>query len=189
MDSTLFGGPQEKRVEFLKNHSSGADAAPVRVHLGDRTMKYHLLRRAVAPVSFVVCLGLAASADGQSAGQFVVTPAPTRTMGTFYPDRYLYYGGDVNPRAGYFPLGMYGPNTLALDGPSSNYRAVAAPLTTYVRGYNGVYWPTVGTTFSYPNLPELAPTVYPTRANFFYGPRTLRTMPQWQRATQWIDQN
>lgn len=144
----------------------------------------------------LVCLTVLPLTSNAQSPQFaprrvIVAPPPASgvgMMGSFYPDRYLYYGGDVNPNSGYFPLGMYGGNTMSLDGPLSNYRSTSAPVLTYTRGYDGAYRPSMATSFSYPNLPVLSPVVYPTRSNFFYGPRQSK-LPQWQRATNWIDQN
>jgi hypothetical protein len=84
---------------------------------------------------------------------------------------------------------MHGSGTLALYGPLSPLRATAAPVFAYTRGYDGVLRPTVGTSFSYPNLPELSPVVYPTRANVYGGFRVSGTPPWWDAAHNWLDQN
>ena len=118
-------------------------------------------------------------------GEVAVAPG----LGTFYPDPYIIVRGNAPAGGGYTPFGRAGDATLALYGPLSPLRATAAPVVTYTRGYDGVIHPTVGTSFSYPNLPELSPVVYPTRANVFGGFRESGTPPWWDAAHNWIDQN
>ncbi len=123
----------------------------------------------------------------------VMAPAP-HLLGTFYPDRYLDVAGDLGSQRGfypYYPFGMYGPsNSLGVVGPLSSLRPAAAPVQTYLRGYDGTVRPAgVGTSFSYPNTPNLSPIVYPTRANFYYGFPQWRNPPQWESAINWVDQN
>jgi hypothetical protein len=116
-------------------------------------------------------------------------PAVAPQLGSFYPDRYLFVGGNGEPGLGHSPLGMYGPNNLVIDGPISAWRSKAAPVATYSRGYDGAPVPTLGTGFSYPNRPGLAPIVYPTRGNVAGGFRQSGVPPQWYDAINWIDQN
>jgi hypothetical protein len=122
---------------------------------------------------------------------FVPRPAtyPPGTLGTFYPTPYLTIGGNYPAgNAGYTPLAMFGSDTLSLYGPMSSLRATTAPLATYSRGYDGTVRVHEGVATSYPNLPLLSPVIYPTQANQYYAPRTLRT-PWWDSAINWIDQN
>jgi hypothetical protein len=119
----------------------------------------------------------------------VVVSAPAPRLGTFYPDRYLYAGGDVAPQGGYYPLDMLGLTSLDLTGPLSSFRPAAAPVRTYTRGYDGVVRPGEATSVSYPNLPSMGPVLYPTRANYYYGFRQWRTDPRWESGINWIDQN
>jgi hypothetical protein len=122
---------------------------------------------------------------------FVPRPAahPPGTLGTFYPTPYLTIGGNYPAgNAGYTPLGMFGSDTLSLYGPMSSLRATTAPVATYSRGYDGTVRVHEGVATSYPNLPLLSPVIYPTQANHYYAPRTLRT-PWWDSAINWIDQN
>ena len=114
---------------------------------------------------------------------------PPGTLGTFYPTPYLTVGGNYPAgNAGYTPLGMFGSDTLPLYGPMSSLRATTAPVATYSRGYDGTVRVHEGVATSYPNLPLLSPVIYPTQANHYYAPRTLRT-PWWDSAINWIDQN
>jgi hypothetical protein len=110
-------------------------------------------------------------------------------LGTFYPEPTLSIRGNGMVGGGYAPLGMYGATTLSLDGALSPFRASSAPVMTYTRGYDGITRPHVATSFSYPNRPDLAPVVYPTRANYYYGFPQSGTPPEWDRAYNWIDQN
>jgi hypothetical protein len=110
-------------------------------------------------------------------------------LGNFYPEPYMFVRGNGSVGGGYSPLGSYLEGNLALYGPISPLRATAAPVVTYTRGYDGVARPEVGTSFSTPNLPELTPVIYPTRANLYGGARTTRTPPWWPNAINFIDQN
>jgi hypothetical protein len=123
-----------------------------------------------------------------TSGRLVAQP-PERMLGSFYPDPMISIAGNGVIGSGYSPMGMYGPNTLSLDGPLSPFRSTTAPVLTYERGYDGMVRPQTRTSFSYPNRPEVGPIVYPTRANYFWGFRESGTPPQWDRALNWIDQN
>jgi hypothetical protein len=61
-------------------------------------------------------------------------------------------------------------------------------VLTFTRGYNGEVRATEGISSSYPNLPILSPVIYPTEANYYYGPRVIQS-PWWTSAVNWIDQN
>ena len=120
----------------------------------------------------------------------VMAPAPSPVLGTFYPNPVLLYAGDVDSRTPWSsPLYQFGAETLPLVGPMSPLRTTAAPVLTYSRGYDGTYRPSVGVSFSYPNLPSLSPIVYPTQSNVFGGPRVFTSPPMWQSGAAWIDQN
>lgn len=116
-------------------------------------------------------------------------PAAAPQLGSFYPDRYVFVAGNNEPGMGHSPLGMYGPNNLVIDGPFSAWRSRSAPVATYSRGYDGSLVPTRGTGFSYPNRPEIAPIVYPTRGNIANGFRQSGVPPQWYDSINWLDQN
>ena len=115
--------------------------------------------------------------------------APTPMLGTFYPTPYMTVRGNAPAGTGYTPLGAYGDQTLALYGPLSPLRSTTAPVMTYTRGYDGTLIPTVGTGFSYPNLPAASPIIYPTQATYYYGFRESGTPPWWKTSLNWIDQN
>jgi hypothetical protein len=111
------------------------------------------------------------------------------TLGTFEPTPYLMVGGSHPTGSGYTPMNTYGDQTLSLYGPLSPLRMSTAPILSYTRGYDGRVHLVETNSFSYPNLPEISPVVYPTEANYFYGPRVNRT-PRWgSSAINWIDQN
>ena len=110
-------------------------------------------------------------------------------LGSFYPNPYIIVRGNAPAGGGFSPLGQFGDTSMDLYGPLSSLRQIAAPVVTYQRGYDGVVRPAVGTSFSNPNLPEINPVVYPTKASFYYGPRTQSTPPWWDRGITWIDQN
>jgi hypothetical protein len=111
------------------------------------------------------------------------------TLGTFQPTPYLMVGGSHPTGSGYTPNNTYGDQTLSLYGPLSPLRMSTAPILSYSRGYDGRVYLVETNSFSYPNLPEISPVVYPTEANYFYGPRVNRT-PRWgSSAINWIDQN
>lgn len=113
-------------------------------------------------------------------------PAP---LGTFVPTPYIMVRGNFPAGGGYSPIGLYGDTTLALYGPLSALRATTAPVVTYTRGYDGRVVPVEGTATSYPNLPELSPVIYPTKATNYWGFRESTTPPWWTSGTNWIDQN
>jgi hypothetical protein len=110
--------------------------------------------------------------------------APTPMLGSFRPTPYVTIGS--NPILG----GGYGREYSPLIyGPTSAFRSYAAPVTTVVRGYDGVPAVVEGTAFSYPNLPALSPYVYPTRANNYTALPYQRTSPSLDRGGMWIDHN
>jgi len=116
--------------------------------------------------------------------------APTPMLGSFYGTPYMTVRGNFPAGGGYSPLGQYGDSTLALYGPLSPLRATIAPVRVYGRGYDGRPIVTDGTGFSTPNLPEISPVVYPSRANSaYYGFRRSASPAQWDNAINWIDQN
>jgi hypothetical protein len=118
-----------------------------------------------------------------------LTPSAGATLGTFQPTPYIMVGGNNPAGGGYSPLGIYGDQTMSLYGPLSPLRVTTAPVLVYTRGYDGQIRLTEANSFSYPNLPDLSPVVYPTESNFYYGPRVNRT-PRWgASAINWIDQN
>jgi hypothetical protein len=111
------------------------------------------------------------------------------TLGTFYPTPYIWVAGSNPAGSGYSPMDTYGDQTLSLYGPLSPLRVSTAPILSYSRGYDGRVYLVETNSFSYPNLPEVSPVVYPTEANYYYGPRVPRT-PRWgSSAINWIDQN
>jgi hypothetical protein len=110
-------------------------------------------------------------------------------LGTFYPSPYTMVRGNFPAGGGYSPLDDFGDQTLVMYGPISSFRATAAPVRSYARGYDGHLVTVEGTSFSTPNQPELTPVIYPTQATYYYGPRQLRTPPWWANGINWIDQN
>jgi hypothetical protein len=110
-------------------------------------------------------------------------------LGTFYPSPYTAVRGNFPTGGGYSPLQTFGDTTMVLYGPISSFRAVAAPVRTYARGYDGRPVVLEGTSFSTPNEPDLSAVVYPTKATYFYGPRHQSTPPWWDSGMNWIDQN
>jgi hypothetical protein len=111
-------------------------------------------------------------------------------LGTFYPEPVLWVRGNGRAGGGYSPADAYGiTSNLDVDGPLSPFRATAAPVMTYQRGYDGLLYPGLGTSFSNPNQPRLSPVVYPTRANVYPGFRRSPTPPWWQSSINWLDQN
>lgn len=113
---------------------------------------------------------------------------PGRMLGTFYPEATVNIMGSDPVRGGYAPLGMYGPTTLSLYGPTSVYRMKSAPIVTYQRGYDGIVRPQLGVSMSYPNFPIAAPALYPTRANYFTHFPTSGVPPTWRNSYYWLDQ-
>jgi hypothetical protein len=118
-----------------------------------------------------------------------VRPYSRPPIGTFVPAPYIYVRGNGTSGGGYSPMGMYGPDNLALQGPFSPMRSIAAPVLVYNRGFDGVVRPSVETSFSNPNMPRLSPVVYPTRANNVNGFRSTTTPPWWDSGINWVDQN
>jgi len=116
--------------------------------------------------------------------------APSPMLGTFRPTPYIRVGGGPTSGGGYSPLGFYGPNTsMVLYGPFSALRATAAPVSTVVRGYDGVPKLVEGTSFSTPFMPELSPVRYPTRATNYDAIRGVPPTPRTPSGYLWIDQN
>jgi hypothetical protein len=164
-------------------------------------MTHNGVRALVLSVSLVPLMGVTgpARADdpAQCTGrQVVVTrarPRPVRSsgapLGTFQPTPYLWVGGSYPTGSGYTPMDTYGDQTLALYGPLSPLRVSTAPLVVYSRGYDGQVRRIETNSFSYPNLPEVSPVIYPTEANYFYGPRVPRQTRWGSSAINWIDQN
>jgi hypothetical protein len=97
--------------------------------------------------------------------------------------------GDSPTGSGYSPLGQSGDVSLSVYGPMSPFRATAAPVVTYARGYDGSVVAVPGSSFSTPNLPTLSSVVYPTQATNYFGPRALKSPPWWASGVNWIDQN
>jgi hypothetical protein len=98
-------------------------------------------------------------------------------------------GGSHPTGSGYTPNNTYGDSSLSLYGPLSPLRVSTAPILSYARGYDGRVRLIETNSFSYPNLPEVSPVVYPNEGNYYYGPRVVRT-PRWgSSAINWIDQN
>jgi hypothetical protein len=126
-----------------------------------------------------------------TAASALACPAPGPSqLGTFSPDRTLFVGGAIQPTVGATTLGMFGPDVSSILGPQSVFRETAAPIVTYSRGYDGTLVPSMGTSFSSPNLPGLSPVIYPTRANIAPGAGPMLRRPRyWPPATNWIDQN
>ncbi|MFO0889765.1 MAG: hypothetical protein U0790_11570 [Isosphaeraceae bacterium] len=116
-------------------------------------------------------------------------PAEPPPLGTFEPTPYVMVRGSWPAAGGYSPLQVFGDQSMSLYGPLSPFRPASAPVTTYVRGYDGRVYANRGTSSSTPNLPSLSPVVYPTPANYYYGPRVNRTPPSWSSGMNWIDQN
>ncbi len=118
-----------------------------------------------------------------------VSPVPSK-LGTFQPTPFIIVDGRGPVGGGYTSFDNYGGGgSLAIYGPLSDLRAVAAPVMTYSRGYDGRLYATPATSFSTPNLPALSPVIYPTSASYYYAPRVNRTPPQWTSGMNWIDQN
>jgi hypothetical protein len=116
--------------------------------------------------------------------------APSPMLGSFRPSNYVTVRGNGVVGGGYSPLGQFGrEQSLSVYGPLSAFREISAPVTTVVRGYNGIPVVARGTSFSNPNQPTLSPYVYPTRASQYSALRFQSTPPQWDKAILWIDQN
>lgn len=117
-----------------------------------------------------------------------IDPVYGDRLGTFYPTPAIFVQANYPAGGGYAPLGIFGEHNLSMYGPLSSFRTVTAPVSTYVRGYDGVVRPAETISNSYPNLPLLAPLAYPTRANDYYAPR-IRNNPAQESAINWLDQN
>ena len=144
--------------------------------------------RALTALLGLLVLGAAPNpAPGQSP-DWIEEPLDAPALGTFGPTPYVMVGGAAPTSFGYSPLGNFGDASMALNGPFSPMRSIAAPITVYNRGYDGVLRPEKGVSFSNPNLPVLSPVVYPTQGNYYYAPRVNRTPPWWTSGVNWIDQ-
>jgi hypothetical protein len=124
-----------------------------------------------------------------SRAQPCAAPRAVSTLGSFYSTPVITVQANSPIGAGYSPLQIYGDQTLSLYGPLSPFRTSAAPVLTYVRGYDGRTRLTEAISFSNPNLPVLSSARYPTEANYYYGPRRVRALPWGSNAINWIDQN
>ncbi len=112
------------------------------------------------------------------------------TLGTFMPTPSITVGGNYpTGSVGYSPLGIVRRHGLDTHRTNVGFPRSTAPILTYSRGYDGQTRVIEGNSFSYPLLPSMSPVVYPTEANYYWGPRTPRT-PRWgSSAINWIDQN
>jgi hypothetical protein len=128
----------------------------------------------------------------------VVVPAPapvpvampvrsSAPLGSFYATPYVNVRGNFPAGSGYSPLGQYGDTTMALYGPMSALREIAAPVPVYSRGYDGRVYVSEATGFSTPNAPELSPIVYPTQGTYYYGFRRPASAPWRQSGANWVD--
>ncbi len=115
--------------------------------------------------------------------------APSPMLGQFYPEPYLNIRGNFEAGGGYSPLGTFGDSSATLYGPLSAFRAEAAPVLMYRRGYDGSVRSEVGTGFSTPNFPPASNIVYPARANAVGTSRRITTPPQWESGINFIDLN
>ena len=116
--------------------------------------------------------------------------APSPMLGSFRPTPYVTIRDNGVIGGGYSPLGAYGrEQSLTVYGPLSAFRETAAPVSTIVRGYNGVPALVEGTSFSNPNQPDLSPVIYPTRASNYSALKYQTTPPQRDKGLMWIDQN
>lgn len=144
--------------------------------------------RATTALLGLIFLGAATSpAPGQSTA-WIEEPMDAPSLGTFAPTPYIMVGGAAPTSFGYSPMGAFGDGTMALNGPFSPMRSIAAPVTVYNRGYDGVLRAEKRVSFSNPNMPVLSPVVYPTQGNYYYAPRVNRTPPWWTSGVNWIDQ-
>ncbi len=114
------------------------------------------------------------------------SPSP---LGTFAPTPYMTVRGNFPTGGGYSPLDSFGDTSMDMYGPLSAFRATAAPVVTYTRGYDGRVRVVEGTSFSTPNHPDNSPVVYPTHGTYYYGFRETGDPPWWAKGTNWIDQN
>jgi len=144
--------------------------------------------RAITAFFGLVFLGASTSpAPGQSP-VWIQEPMSAPSLGTFAPTPYIMVGGAAPTSFGYSPLGRFGDGSMALNGPFSPMRSIAAPVTVYNRGYDGVVRAEKAVSSSTPNFPALSPVVYPTQGNYYYAPRVNRTPPWWTSGVNWIDQ-
>jgi hypothetical protein len=115
--------------------------------------------------------------------------APSPMLGSFRPTPYINVVGNGVVGGTYSALGYGRENSLSVYGPLSAFRSTSAPVTTVVRGYDGLPVVVEGTSFSNPNRPALSPVIYPTRASNYSALRYQTTPPQWDSSILWIDQN
>jgi hypothetical protein len=111
-------------------------------------------------------------------------------LGTFYPSPMTSINDNTIIGQNRSPLGSYGQeNSLSIYGPLSVFRATSAPVTTVVRGYDGVPNLVQGTSFSNPLRPSLSPVIYPTRASNYSALKYQTTSPRRDSSIMWIDQD
>ena len=116
--------------------------------------------------------------------------APSPMLGTFRPTPYVYFTNRIPNGAGYSPLGFYGNNnSMNIYGPFSSFRPVAAPVTTVVRGYDGIPAVVEGTSISTPFLPELSTVRYPNRSTNYESIRGVPPIRRTPSGNLWVDQN
>ena len=116
--------------------------------------------------------------------------APSPMLGQFRPMPYINVAGSPSNGGGYSPLGFYGPNTsMNLYGPFSALRTTAAPVTTVVRGYDGIPTAVEGVSFSTPFMPGLSPVRYPNRATSYESVRGVAPGRRTPDGSTWVDQN
>ena len=114
----------------------------------------------------------------------------TEFLGTFEPTPYVIVRGNGPTGGGYTPFQNHGDSTMVMYGPMSVFRSTTAPVTAYVRGYNGALQPVPGISFSNPNLPGLSPVVYPTRSTTYFRSRFGNDPVMLPKdSMNWIDQN
>lgn len=146
----------------------------VAVPAAPRTVQGYYQTQAVSPAPMPTANGL----------------APSPMLGTFYPDPQLTVGGNfTSGGSGYTPMSGYGWGSMNTYGPFSAFRATAAPVTTYSRGYNGVVNATESTSFSYPFQPAMSPVTYPNRGQQRGAAPVQYTPPSWDSGFNWVDQN
>ena len=116
--------------------------------------------------------------------------ASSSMLGTFQSTPAITVRGNGVIGGGYSPIGLYGANnSMVLYGPLSSLRQTSAPVTTVVRGYNGVATEVEATSFSNPFQPDLSPVKYPTRASNFTSLRGVGVPTRADSAIMWVDQN
>ena len=114
--------------------------------------------------------------------------ARTGMLGTFYPSPTTPINDNTIIGQNRSPLGSYGrENSLSVYGPLSVFRATSAPLTTVVRGYDGIPIVVQGTSFSNPLRPSLSPVIYPTRASNYSALKYQTTSPRRDSSILWLD--